>query len=191
MFVIDPGGIDDGGRVSIAVQRENAIRQRVVNNGVCIFGGGDSLKALERFRIKHGHGLIVSSRRKPMTRSARDGRTMRAVNAGQFAQQASFPFIDDHNAILPCDEEPVIRRIGNNIVPASIATQRVGMSDPIGGLALRQQQSAANKMSNADATFIFLLYQELYLNWGSRATRTERRIIQGIEAGRSSAESAT
>jgi len=45
---------------------------------------------------------------------------MRALDSGDLAQQRSLVFIDDHDAILSADEQAVIRRIGNDIVPAAI-----------------------------------------------------------------------
>ena len=61
---------------------------------------------------------------------------MRAVDARDFAEELAVCLVDDHHAILPADEHTVLRRVGNDIVPASIAADGIGVRDSIrvGGL---------------------------------------------------------
>jgi hypothetical protein len=44
---------------------------------------------------------------------------MRALEVLHFAKQRPVVFIDHHHAILSCDEEPVVGRIGSDVVPAA------------------------------------------------------------------------
>ena len=48
---------------------------------------------------------------------------VRALDAGDLAEQRAVVFVDHHHAILPADEQPVIRRIGHDVVPAAVAAQ--------------------------------------------------------------------
>jgi hypothetical protein len=45
---------------------------------------------------------------------------MRALNAGYFAEQSPFVFIDHHHSILPGDKQTMVWRIGDHIVPAPV-----------------------------------------------------------------------
>ena len=55
------------------------------------------------------------------------------LDAGDFAEQRSAVFIDYHYAILPCDKQAVIGRVGHNVVPTSISAQRVGVGHVVCG----------------------------------------------------------
>ena len=67
-----------------------------------------------------------------MSRGLRDRGSVRALDAGDFAEQRPAVFIDDHHAILPGDEQTVIGRIGHDVVPAPIPAQRVGVGHAVG-----------------------------------------------------------
>jgi hypothetical protein len=43
--------------------------------------------------------------------------TVRPLDAGDFAEQRPAVFVDNHNAILPCDEQTVLNLIEHDIVP--------------------------------------------------------------------------
>ena len=66
-----------------------------------------------------------------MTGGRRQRGSVRAVDAGDFAEQLPGVFVDDHHAILPGDKQTVIGWIGHDVVPAAIPAQRVGVGDPV------------------------------------------------------------
>ena len=57
---------------------------------------------------------------------------MRPVNARDFAEQFAVPLVHDHESVLARNEDAVMRRIRGDVVPASLATQNIGVSDLIG-----------------------------------------------------------
>ena len=67
------------------------------------------------------------------------GGSVRALDAGDFAEQFAGVLIDHHHAILPGDEDTVIRRIGHDVVPAAVPAKRVGVRDAVRGGGLRQK----------------------------------------------------
>ena len=66
-----------------------------------------------------------------MARGIRHRGPVRALNAGDFAEQRPVVFVDHHHAILPADEQPVVRRIGDDVVPAAVAAERVRVCDAV------------------------------------------------------------
>ena len=75
-----------------------------------------------------------------------------AVDAGDFAEQHAGVFIDHHQSILAGDEEAVMGRIGHDVVPAAIPTQRVGMGDAVRGRRLRQESEVPAARARASIT---------------------------------------
>ena len=123
--------IDHRRRVRVAVEGEHAVRRGVVDDRVGILGGRNAAEHLERLQIEHDDRLVVARRRESVPGGRRDRRAVRAVDAGDFAEQLAVVLVDDHHAILPADEQTVIRRIGHDVVPAAVAAERVGLGDVI------------------------------------------------------------
>ena len=115
----------------VAVQREHALRSGVVEDGVGVFGGRNPAQRLEGLQIEHRHGLVVARCGKSMARAFRYRGSVRAFDAGDFAQQLPAVFIHHHHSVLPRDKQTVIGRIGHNVIPTSIPTQRVGVGHPV------------------------------------------------------------
>ena len=65
--------------------------------------------------------------------------SVRALDAGDFAEQRPAVFVDDHHAILPGDKQAVIRWIGHDVVPAAVPAQRVRVGDAIRRRWLREE----------------------------------------------------
>ena len=102
----------------VAIEREHAIRRRVVDDGVGIFGRRNPAERLERLQIEHHDRLVVAGGRESVAAAIGERRAVRAVDARHFAEQLAVILVDDHHAILPADEQAMIRRIGNDVVPA-------------------------------------------------------------------------
>ena len=64
--------------------------------------------------------------------------SVRALNAGDFAEQLAVVFIDDHHAILPRDKQTVIRWIGHDVIPAPVPAQRVAVGHAVRRGCLRE-----------------------------------------------------
>src|SRR5215467_11254229 len=62
---------------------------------------------------------------------------MRTVNASDLADELSIRLVDDHDAILTADENAMVARIGNDVVPAPCAADRIRVRDAIGATRLR------------------------------------------------------
>jgi|HubBroStandDraft_6_1064221.scaffolds.fasta_scaffold150293_2 hypothetical protein len=88
-----------------------------------------------------------------MSRRARQCRT-RSLDPGHFAQQGSLVLVDDHDAVLTRDEHPVIGRIGNDIIPASVTAKGVSMSDVIRSWGLREQKDARQRDEKRGQDFL-------------------------------------
>jgi hypothetical protein len=48
---------------------------------------------------------------------------MRTPNSRDLAEQLAAVLVNHHHACLPADEHTVIRRVGHDVVPASVAAQ--------------------------------------------------------------------
>ena len=66
-----------------------------------------------------------------MARGFRHRRSVRALDAGDFAKQFPAILADHHHAILPGDEQTVIGWIGHDVVPAAFPAQSVGLRDAV------------------------------------------------------------
>jgi len=55
------------------------------------------------------------------------GGSVRALDAGDFAEQSPAVLIDDHHAVLPRDKKTMIRRIRDYVIPTSVTAQSVGV----------------------------------------------------------------
>ena len=82
-------------------------------------------------QIEHDHGLVVAGGGEAVAGGLGDGRAVRAVDAGDFAEQLAGVLVHDHDARLTRDEQPVVRRIRHDVVPAAVAAERISMSDAI------------------------------------------------------------
>ena len=109
MFVISvpASRVDHRRGMRVAVQREDAVRCGVVEDRVGIFSGRDPAERLEGLQIEHDHRLVVARGGEPVSGAGRDRGSVRAIDAGDFAEQLPGVFIDDHHAILPRDEHAV------------------------------------------------------------------------------------
>ena len=58
--------------------------------------------------------------------------SVRALDAGDFAEQLPAVFIDHHHAILAGDKKTVVGRIGHDVVPTPVPAKRVGMGHAVG-----------------------------------------------------------
>src|ERR1022692_1633974 len=101
------------------------------SSSTTIFGGRDPAKHLEAFQIEHDHRLIVTRGGESMARGSRQRGSVRALNAGDFTEQRPAVFVDDHHAILAGDKQAVIWWIGDDVVPAAIPAQSVGLRDAV------------------------------------------------------------
>ena len=91
MFVISVPGlrIDHRRGVRVAIQCEDAVRGAVVEDRIGIFGGRDPAQHFEGLQIEHDHGLVVTRGGESMPGGFRQGGSMRALDAGDFAEQRS------------------------------------------------------------------------------------------------------
>ena len=74
---------------------------------------------------------------------------MRAVDPGDLAEERAVVLVDHHHAILPADEQPMIRRIGHDVVPAAVAADRKRMSHS-GNLVSFGEQFRPTEQEEAD-----------------------------------------
>ena len=68
---------------------EEAVRRAVVDDRVGIFSGWDPAEHLEGLQIEHDHRLVVPRGGEPMPRGFRRRGSVRALDAGDFAEQRS------------------------------------------------------------------------------------------------------
>ena len=54
----------------------------------------------------------------PCPVARRERRPVRALHTGDFAEQRPVVLVDDHHAVLPADEQAMVRRVGDDVVPA-------------------------------------------------------------------------
>jgi hypothetical protein len=57
----------------------------------------------------------------------RPERSVRAFDARDFAEKHPTVLIHDHHAVLAADEQSLVRRIGNDVIPAAIPAERKGL----------------------------------------------------------------
>ena len=76
-------------------------------------------------------GAVVARRREPATGSLDDRDAMRAVDASDLAEEFAVGHVDDHDTILPANEDAVLRGIGHDVVPASGSADRIRVRDPV------------------------------------------------------------
>jgi hypothetical protein len=108
-----------------------AIRCAVVNDRVGVFRRRNPGLYGQSLQVEHDDGLVVARRRKSMAGFRRHRRPMRAPNPGDLAQHSSAVFVDHHHAILPADEQAMVRRIRNDVIPAAVTPKHVCVADMI------------------------------------------------------------
>jgi len=94
-------------------------------------GGRNPAEHLEGLQIEHDYGLVVTRRGETMPGRFCHRGSVRAVDAGDFAEEFPAVFIDDHPAILPSDKQTVIGRVGDDVVPAPVTAQHVGVGHAV------------------------------------------------------------
>ena len=124
----------------IAIEREHAIGCGVVDDRVGVLSRVNASELLERLEIEHHDRLVVPGRREAVPALRRDRGAVRAVDAGHLAEQLAVVLIDNHHTILASDEHTVVRRIGNDVVPAALSAEDVGVRDAIGRCRLRGER---------------------------------------------------
>ena len=117
--------------MSVAVECEDPVRWGVIDDGVGIESGGKFADLFVGFEIEHDHGLVIARGGETVAARLSDCRAVRSVDSCDFAQERSFVFIDDHDAILARDEDAMVGRVGHDVVPTAVATECVGVGDPV------------------------------------------------------------
>src|SRR5262249_3705338 len=75
-----------------------------------------------------------------------DRDAVRAVDVRHGTEQLTGRGIDDHDAVLPTDEHTVVRRIGDDVVPAAVAADGIGVGDRVtAGFLGREASSERNR----------------------------------------------
>src|SRR5665213_3904930 len=101
--------------------------------------------------VEHDDRLVVARSGEAVPGAFRDRGSMRALNACDFAEKRAGVFVDYHHAIQASDKEAVIRRVGHDIVPATVSAKCVGVRHPVGGSGLRQSQNGGEQGQDAVA----------------------------------------
>src|SRR6185437_4781923 len=129
-------------------------------------GSADLPERFERGEIEHDDRAVAAGRGESVAARGGDRRAVSAVDARDFTEQLSGALVDDHDAILPADEDAMVRRIGDEIVPASGAANGVGVGDLIGaalgGSCLRGDDGDERQQA---------AHAELRLGWYRNPTR--------------------
>src|SRR5581483_7889377 len=110
-------GIDDRRRVRVAIEREHAIRRRVKNDRVRIFGSRNPSQRLEGLEIEHDHGLIIARSRESVTARGGDRGSVSALDPSHLTEQFPGVFVHNHHAVLPGYKYAMIRGIRKHIIP--------------------------------------------------------------------------
>ena len=76
-----------------------------------------------------------------MSRRVGHRRSVCALNAGDFTNERPVVFVNHHDAILAADEQPMIRRIGDDVVPTAVPAERIGVRDAIGRRLRKKRRS--------------------------------------------------
>src|SRR5207248_6956121 len=102
------------------IQRKDAVRGLVEQNRVGILGGGNAAEDLETLQVEHQNGGVVAGCGETMAAAFGESGSVGAVEAGDLAEQLSRVFVDNHDAVLARDKQPVTGRIRDDIVPAAV-----------------------------------------------------------------------
>ena len=113
---------------------------RVEEDRVGVFRGVNPAELLEGLQVEHHDRLVVAGGREPVAGGRRQRGAVGALDAGHFAQHLPVVLVHDHDPVLAADEEPVIRRVGHDVVPAAVAADHEGVRDAIRRGRLRQQR---------------------------------------------------
>lgn len=62
-----------------------------------------------------------------------DGGAVGAINGRDFTEELAILLVDDHEAVLAGNEDPVVGGIGDNVIPGAIAADSEGARDVVGG----------------------------------------------------------
>ena len=82
---------------------------------------------------------------KPCPVASANRRAVGPVDARHLAEKLSVVFVHDHHAILPSDEQAMLRRIRHDVVPPAVSAQRVGMGNAVSGWSLCEQRGCNQK----------------------------------------------
>src|SRR5689334_7439952 len=108
--------------MGVAVEGEDLVRRRVVNDRIRILGGVHAPEHAEGLEIEHEDRAILTGGREPMIRFWRQGRAVRALDASHLAEQLSRLLIDHHDPILAPDEEAMCRGVRYDVIPRAVAS---------------------------------------------------------------------
>ena len=137
----------------ITVEREHAVRHRVVDDRVGVLGGRDAAQHLQRGRVEHDDRAIVARGREAVVRRIHQRHAVSPVNIMDLAEQLPVVLVHDHDAILPRDEHAMPRRIRDNVVPAALASQDKRVRDRVlGGCLSCEARHRAQREDKCETT---------------------------------------
>src|SRR5215472_14462010 len=118
--------------MGVAVESKDAIRSAVVNYRIGIFGRWNTAEYLKGLEIEHHYRRVVSRCGESVTGMFGYCDTVGTLDTSYFTNEFAVVGIDDHHAIFSTDKQAMVRRIGNYVVPASVATDIIFVCDAIG-----------------------------------------------------------
>ena len=107
------------------------LRGRIVDDGVGVFSRADLEQGFIGLGVEHHDGAVVAGSRESATDVRDDRCAMRAIDSPNFSDHPAVIHVDHRHPVLPCDEQPMIGRVGDHIVPTAFAADGVGVSDRV------------------------------------------------------------
>src|SRR5881296_3456814 len=125
-------GIDRGGGMRVAVERENALGRRVVQHGIVVRGHHRVAEHSWRLEIEHRDGAVRPRRGEAVTRFIREGHAVGPIQTRDFPEHFSAVGVDHDDAVLVRDEQPMAHGVEGEVVPPAVAAERVAAGDVVG-----------------------------------------------------------
>ena len=114
-------GIDRGGGMRVAVEGEDALGRRVVQNGIVVRGHHRVAEHSERLEIEHRDGAVRPRRGEAVTRFIREGHAVGPIQTRDLPEHFSAVGVDHDDAVLVRDEQPMAHGVEGEVVPAPVA----------------------------------------------------------------------
>ncbi len=116
-------GVDGRGSVGVAVEGEDALGKRIVNDGVGVFVRLDVTVGFERREIEDGDVRCMAVSGEALVKFVGESDAVNSLRIGNVADDCSLIGINDDDMSGTRDEETMCGRINFEIVPAAAAAQ--------------------------------------------------------------------
>ena len=125
------------------------MRRRVEQNRVVVDVDIGPPDDLQRLQVEYDDLAVAAGGCEAAAGGSIERDTVSSVEAGHFTEHFAVRRIDDHDAILPADEQPVRGAVQREVIPAAVATELESPGHVIVGHG-RERRAAESRQKNSE-----------------------------------------